>query len=137
MLCTRRPLHKDRLQDLATTAILGEVPIFSKGVKILPSPLIATVITKTAQGTVLQAIFKEGESEYSIGPDVSILADAPGEISLLGLGAAVFIVGTTKPDTPKTSAQLYAEKDGAKLPMRYSYRNRVTNGSIMASLRRA
>ena len=49
--------------------------------------------------------------------DVLILADAPGEISLLELGAAVFIVGTKKPDVPITSARLYGEKDSVKLPI--------------------
>ena len=49
--------------------------------------------------------------------DVLILADAPGEISLLELGAAVFIVGTKKPDAPITSARLYGEKDSVKLPI--------------------
>jgi len=49
--------------------------------------------------------------------DVPILTDAPGEITLLEPGAAVFIAGMQKPDTPITSAQLYSKKDSVKLPI--------------------
>ena len=36
--------------------------------------------------------FTGGESEYSIGPDVPILANAPGDMNLLKPGAAVFVI---------------------------------------------
>jgi hypothetical protein len=54
----------------------------------------ATVVTvtKAAQGAVLHVTFTGGESEYSIGPDVPILANAPGDMSLLKPGVAVFII---------------------------------------------
>ena len=45
-----------------------------------------------ADGAVLHVTFKGGESEYSIGPDVPILAPAPGDMSLLKPGAAVFVI---------------------------------------------
>ena len=61
--------------------------------------------------------FTGGESEYSIGPDVPILANAPGDISLLKPGAAVFVIALKKPDGTVTAARLYAEKDGIKPPM--------------------
>jgi hypothetical protein len=46
-----------------------------------------------------------------------VLANAPGDISLLKPGAAVFVIALKKPDGSLTSARLYAEKDGIKPPM--------------------
>ena len=58
--------------------------------------------------------FTGGESEYTIGPDVPILANAEGDISLLKPGAAVFVIAQKQPDGKLTSARVYAEKDGVK-----------------------
>ena len=69
-------------------------------------------VTKAAQGAVLHVTFTGGESEYSIGPDVPILANAPGDMSLLKPGVAVFVIALKKPDGTVTAARLYAEKDG-------------------------
>jgi hypothetical protein len=66
---------------------------------------------------VLHVTFTGGESEYSIGPDVPILANAPGDMSLLKPGAAVFVIALKKPDGTVTAARLYAEKDGIKPPI--------------------
>jgi hypothetical protein len=46
-----------------------------------------------------------------------VLANAPGDISLLKPGVAVFVLALKKPDGSLTSARLYAEKDGIKPPM--------------------
>src|SRR5438874_8078570 len=74
-------------------------------------------VTKATQGAVLHVTFTGGESEYSIGPDVPILANAPGDMSLLKPGVAVFVIALKKPDGTVTAARLYAEKDGIKPPM--------------------
>jgi hypothetical protein len=74
-------------------------------------------VTKAAQGAVLHVTFKGGESEFSIGPEVPILAGAPGDMSLLKPGAAVYVIALKKADGTVTSARLYAEKDGVKPPM--------------------
>jgi hypothetical protein len=74
-------------------------------------------VTKTAQGSVLHVTFKDGESEYTVGPEVPILAGAPGDRSLLTPGAVVFVFALKKPDGTLTSSRLYAEKDGVKPPM--------------------
>jgi hypothetical protein len=47
---------------------------------------------------IIEDTFTGGESEYSIRPDVPILANAPGDISLLKPGAAVFVITLKKPD---------------------------------------
>ena len=66
---------------------------------------------------MLRVTFTGGESEYSIGPDAPVLANAPGDMSLLKPGAAVFVIASKKPDGAVTAARLYAEKDGIKPPM--------------------
>jgi hypothetical protein len=66
---------------------------------------------------VLHVKFTGGESEYSIGPEVPILANATGDKSLLKPGAAVFVIALKKTDGTVTSTRVYAEKDGIKPPM--------------------
>jgi hypothetical protein len=74
-------------------------------------------VAKAPDGMVLHVTFKGGESEYSVGPDVPVLANAPGDISMLKPGAAVFVIALKKPDGSLTSSRIYAEKDGVKPPM--------------------
>jgi hypothetical protein len=74
-------------------------------------------VDQAPQGPVLHVTFKGGESEYTIGPDVPVLANGPGDISLLKPGVAVFVIALKQADGNLTSARLYAEKDGVKPPM--------------------
>lgn len=83
---------------------------------VMTNATVGTV-TKAPEGEVLHVKFKGGESEYSIGPDVPVLAPAPGDISLLKPGAAVFVLAVKHPDGSLTTNRLYAEKDGVKPPM--------------------
>ena len=69
------------------------------------------------QGPVLHVTFKGTESEYTVGPDVQVLANGPGDISLLKPGVAVFVIALKHEDGKLTSTRLYAEKDGIKPPM--------------------
>lgn len=83
---------------------------------IMTNATVGTV-TKMPEGEVLHVTFKGGQSEYSIGPEVPVLAAAPGDMSLLKPGAAVFVIGVKHPDGSLTSGRLYAEKNGVKPPM--------------------
>lgn len=83
---------------------------------VMTNATVGTV-TKAPQGEVLHVKFKGGESEYSIGPDVPVLASVPGDESLLKPGAAVFVIALQHPDGSITSNRLYAEKNGVKPPM--------------------
>ena len=74
-------------------------------------------VDQAPQGPVLHVTFKGTESEYTVGPDVPVLANAPGDISLLKPGVAVFVIALKHEDGKLTSARLYAEKDGIKPPM--------------------
>jgi hypothetical protein len=74
-------------------------------------------VTEAPQGKVVHVKFKDGESEYSIGPDVPILAPVPGDKSLLKPGAVVFLAGPKGEDGSVTANFMYVEKDGIKPPM--------------------
>src|SRR5205085_10160306 len=49
-------------------------------------------VDQAPQGPVLHVTFKGTESEYTVGPDVPVLANGPGDISLLKPGVAVFVI---------------------------------------------
>src|ERR1700739_4507343 len=83
---------------------------------VMTNATVGTV-TKAAQGTVLHVTFTGGESEYTVGPDVPILASALRDWSLLTPAAAVCVFALKHPDGTVTSSRLYAEKDGVKPPM--------------------
>jgi hypothetical protein len=83
---------------------------------VMTNATVGTV-TKVENGAVLKVSFTGGESEYTIGPEVPILATVPGDAGLLKPGAAVFVIAVKKPDGSMTSGRLYAEKDGVKPPM--------------------
>src|SRR5436305_15295229 len=83
---------------------------------VMTNATVGTVI-EAPQGKVVHVKFKDGESEYSIGPDVPILAPVPGDNSLLKPGAAVFLVGSKGEDGSVTANFMYFEKDGIKPPM--------------------
>jgi hypothetical protein len=120
---------------VASTGIKGQDgKIHAIEARILPSPIPvggrqfawdlspdsvmtnATVgtVTKVGDGAVVHVTFKGGESEYMIGPEVPVLAAAPGDPSLLKPGIAVFVIAVKNPDGSMTTSRLYAEKDGVK-----------------------
>src|ERR1700686_2349443 len=74
-------------------------------------------VDQAPQRPVLHVTFKGTESEYTVGPDVPVLANGPGDISLLKPGVAVFVIALKHEDGKLTSARLYVEKDGIKPPM--------------------
>ena len=83
---------------------------------VMTNATVGTV-TEAPQGKVVHVKFKDGESEYSIGPDVPILAPIPGDKGLLKPGAAVFLAGPKGQDGIVTATFMYVEKDGIKPPM--------------------
>ena len=74
-------------------------------------------VTQSPAGGVIHVKYKEGESEYTVGPEVPILAYVAGDRSLLKPGAAVFTVAQKKPDGTLTTGRVTAEKNGVKPPM--------------------
>lgn len=83
---------------------------------VMTNATVGTV-TQTPNGPLVHVSFTGGESEYTIGPDVPILAGADGDKSLLKPGAAVFVIAQKQEDGKITSGRIYVEKDGIKPPM--------------------
>ena len=83
---------------------------------VMTNATVGTV-TKAPQGTLVKVSFSGGEAEFDIGPDVPVLAPAPGDPSLLRPGAAVMVFATKQPDGALTARAVYVEKDGVKPPM--------------------
>src|SRR5881398_2447351 len=83
-------LVKKSLADIKPGDFVASTGIMDKDGKI--HAIEARIFPKAAQGAVLHVTFTGGESEYSIGPDVPILANAPGDMSLLKPGMAVFVI---------------------------------------------
>jgi hypothetical protein len=74
-------------------------------------------VTKNPEGEVVHVKFKGGESAYSIGPGVPVLASVPGNRSMLKPGAAVFVVASKAPDGSLTATFMYVETGGIKPPL--------------------
>jgi hypothetical protein len=83
---------------------------------VMTNATVGTV-TQTPNGPLVHVSFTGGESEYTIGPDVPILAGADGDKSLLKPGAAVFVIAQKQEDGKITGGRIYVEKDGIKPPM--------------------
>ena len=78
----------------------------------------AAQITSAPQGQVIKVTYKDGEAEVTIPPGTPIVGYAPGDVSLLKPGAAVFIIAQKSPDGGGlTATGVTAEKDGVKPPM--------------------
>ena len=83
---------------------------------VMTNATVGTV-TEAPQGKVVHVKFKDGESEYSIGPEVPILAPVPGDKALLKPGMAVFAAGPKAADGSVTATFMYVENAGIKPPM--------------------
>ena len=74
-------------------------------------------ITKTADGAVFHVTYKDGQSDYTIGPDTAVLGNAPADLAALTPGVAVVAFATKLDDGKITSRVVFVEKDGVKPPM--------------------
>ena len=83
---------------------------------VMTNATVGTV-TQTPNGPLVHVTFTGGESEYTIGPDVPILAGVDGDKTLLKPGAAAFVIALKQDDGKITSGRIYVEKDGVKPPM--------------------
>jgi len=94
----------------------GQRPWDVKPDGVMTNATVGTV-SHSPQGGVIHVKYKEGESEFTVGPEVPIVAYVAGDRSLLKPGAAVFTVAQKKPDGTLTTGRVTAEKDGVKPPM--------------------
>jgi hypothetical protein len=94
----------------------GQRPWDVKPDGVMTNATVGTV-TQSPAGGVIHVKYKEGESEFTVGPEVPILAYVGGDRSLLKPGAAIFTVAQKKSDGTLISSQVTAEKNGVKPPM--------------------
>src|SRR6202035_5337814 len=76
---------------------------------VMTNATVGTV-SQTPNGQLVHVTLNGGESEYTIGPDVPILAGVDGHTSLLKPGVAVFVIALKHDDGTVTSGRLYVEK---------------------------
>jgi hypothetical protein len=94
----------------------GQRPWDVKPDGVMTNATVGTV-GQSPEGGVIHVKHKDGESEYTIGPKVPVVAYVAGDRSLLKPGAAVVTIAQKKPDGTLTTGRLTAEKNGVKPPM--------------------
>ena len=94
----------------------GQRPWDVKPDGVMTNATVGTVSHSPAGG-VIQVKYKEGESEFTVGPEVPIVAYVAGDRGLLKPGVAIFIVAQKKPDGTLSTGRVTAEKNGVKPPM--------------------
>jgi hypothetical protein len=94
----------------------GQRPWSAKPDGIMTNATVGTV-TQSPDGGVIHVTYKEGESEFVVGPDVPVLAYVVADRSLLKPGAAVLVFAQKQADGTLTTNRVTAEKDGVKPPM--------------------
>jgi hypothetical protein len=94
----------------------GQRPWDVKPDGVMTNATVGTV-SQSPDGGIVHVKYKGGESEYTVGPEVPVLAYVAGDRSLLKPGAAVFAIAEKKPDGALTTSRVTAEKNGVKPPM--------------------
>lgn len=83
---------------------------------VMTNATVGTV-SQSPSGGMVHVTYKDGQSEYSVGPDVPVLAYVDADRSLLKPGAAVLIFAQKQPDGTLTASRVTAEKNGVNPPM--------------------
>ena len=94
----------------------GQRPWDVKPDGVMTNATVGTV-SQSPEGGVIHVNYKGGESEYTVGPEVPVLAYVAGDRGLLKPGATVFAIAEKKPDGTLTTGRVTAEKNGVKPPM--------------------
>jgi hypothetical protein len=74
-------------------------------------------VTQSTEGGVVHVTYKDGQSEFTVGPEVPVLAYVAGDRGLLKPGSAVVTVAQKKSDGTLMTGRVTAEKNGVKPPM--------------------
>ena len=94
----------------------GQRPWDVKPDGVMTNATVGTV-SQSPEGGVIHVKYKGGESEYTVGPEVPVLAYVAGDRGLLKPGAAIVTIAEKKPDGALTTGRVTAEKNGVKPPM--------------------
>ena len=71
-------------------------------------------VSQSPEGGVVHVTYKDGQSEFTVGPEVPVLAYVAGDRGLLKPGAAVLTVAQKKLDGTLTTGRVMVEKNGVK-----------------------
>lgn len=93
----------------------GQRPWSAKPDGMMTNATVGTV-TQSPDGGIVHVTYKEGESDFIVGPGVPVLAYVVADRSLLKPGAAVLIFAQKQPDGTLTTKRVTVEKDGVKPP---------------------
>ena len=94
----------------------GQRPWDARPDGVMTNATVGTV-SQSPEGGVIHVKYKEGESEFTVGSEVPVLAYVAGDRALLMPGAAVFTIAEKKPDGTLMTGRVTAEKNGVKPPM--------------------
>ena len=94
----------------------GQRPWDARPEGVMTNATVGTV-AQTGEGGVIRVTYKEGQSEYTVGPDVPVLAYVAGNTTLLKPGAAILTIARKQADGNLVTNRVTAEKDGVKPPM--------------------
>jgi hypothetical protein len=83
---------------------------------VMTNATVGTV-SRSGDGGVIHVTYKDGQSEFTIDPDVPILAYVLADRSLLKPGAAIVTTATKEPDGSLKASRVTAEKNGVKPPI--------------------
>jgi hypothetical protein len=83
---------------------------------IMTNATVGTV-SQMGDGGVIRVTYKDGQSEYTVGPDVPVLAYVAGDMTRLKPSAAVLTIARKQADGSLVTNRVTAEKDGVKPPM--------------------
>jgi hypothetical protein len=83
---------------------------------VMTNATVGTVSSSSAGG-VVSVKYKDGQSEFTIGPDVPILAYAPADRGLLKPGATVLLIAIRQANGSLRTDRVTAEKNGVKPPI--------------------
>src|SRR4051812_38774680 len=83
---------------------------------VMTNATVGTV-SQTGDGGVIRVTYKDGQSEYTVGPDVPVLAYVVGDTILLKPDAAILTTARKQADGSLITNRVTVEKDGVKPPM--------------------
>ena len=83
---------------------------------VMTNATVGTV-SQTGDGGGVRVTYKDGQSEYTVGPDVPVLAYVVGDMTLLKPGAAILTIARKQADGSLVTNRVTAEKDGVKPPI--------------------
>ena len=94
----------------------GQRPWDVKPEGVMTNATVGTV-SQTTDGGIVHVTYKDGASEYAVGPDVPVLAYVLADRTLLKTGVAVVTIAVKQPDGSLLTSRVTAERDGVKPPM--------------------